>query len=251
MGEVYNGDPDYTFPFQEVMSGVLNYPMYYWLIRAFGSTSGDFTELNTGLDTVKNDAVNSSLLGTFMENHDQNRFPTITTDNALNKNAIAFTILQDGIPIIFQGQEQFYKGDDQTGRAAIWLSGFSTTTEWYTHIAALNQVRNQAIYKSSTYLNYHAWVPYKDASTLVMRKGFDGNQIISVLSKLGASAADKSLTLSSSVTGFTANQVVYDILTCVSSTVSSSGSLSVTIKKGQPLVFYPKSQITGSGICSQ
>ncbi|KAI5457046.1 alpha-amylase [Mariannaea sp. PMI_226] len=250
LGEVFQGDPAYTYPFQQVMSGVLNYPMYYWLVRTFGSTTGDFSELAAGMNTVKTQTTNSSLLGTFMENHDQNRFPTITTDNALNKNAIAFTILQDGIPIVFQGQEQFYKGDDQTGRAAIWLSGFDTTTEWYSHIAALNQVRNQAIYKSTSYITYQAWLPYTDSSTIVMRKGFDGNQIISVLSKLGSSASDKSLTLSQSVTGFAANQVVVDILTCKSMTISSSGTLSLTISKGQPLVLYPMSQITGSGICS-
>ncbi|KAF7551360.1 hypothetical protein G7Z17_g5053 [Cylindrodendrum hubeiense] len=250
IGEVLNGDPSFTFPYQDEMSGVLNYPMYYWLKRAFGSTSGDFTELATGIERVKNEAVNSSLLGTFMENHDQDRFPSITSDTALNRNAIAFTILQDGIPIIFQGQEQFYSGNDQTGRAAVWLSGFNTSNQWYKLIASLNQIRNQAIYKGSSYVTYKAWLPYTDTSTIVMRKGFDGNQIISVLSKTGASAADKTLSLTKSVTGFTANQNVVEILTCKTSTTDSSGSLSVTISQGKPLVFYPKSQISGSDICA-
>ncbi|KAK7408531.1 hypothetical protein QQX98_009291 [Neonectria punicea] len=250
VGEVLNGDPAFTFPYQEKMSGVMNYPMYYWLKRAFGSTSGDFTELAKGIERVKNEAVNSSLLGTFMENHDQDRFPTVTTDESLNKNAIAFTILQDGIPIIFQGQEQFYKGNDQTGRAAVWLSKFDTSTKWYTLIASLNQVRNQAIYKTNSYITYKAWLPYTDSSTIVMRKGHNGNQIISVLSKTGTSAQDKTLTLGQAVTGFSANQDVVEILTCKTVSTNGSGSLSVTISKGQPLVFYPKSQVVGSGICS-
>ncbi|KAH7171371.1 alpha-amylase [Dactylonectria macrodidyma] len=250
IGEVLNGDPAFTFPYQEEVSGVLDYPMYYWLKRAFGSTSGDFSELAAGIEQVKNEAVNSSLLGTFMENHDQDRFPTVTSDTALNKNAIAFTILQDGIPIIFQGQEQFYKGNDQTGRAAVWLSKFDTTTQWYRLIASLNQIRNQAIYKGSSYITYKAWLPYTDSSTIVMRKGFDGNQIISVLSKTGDSAATKTLSLSKAVTGFTASQSVVDVLSCTTSTTDSSGNLSVTISQGKPLVFYPKSQLTGSGICS-
>ncbi|KAH8688255.1 glycoside hydrolase superfamily [Ilyonectria robusta] len=251
IGEVLNGDPAFTFPYQQEMSGVLNYPMYYWLKRAFGSTSGDFTELAAGIETVKNDAVNSSRLGTFMENHDQDRFPSVTSDTALNKNAIAFTFLQDGIPIVFQGQEQFYTGNDQTGRAAVWLSGFNTATEWYILIASLNQLRNQAIFKDSSYITYKAWLPYTDSSTIVMRKGFDGNQIISVLSKTGDSAADKTLSLSNSVTGFTANQAIFEILTCKAVSTDSNGNLSVTITKGRPLIFYPKSQISGSGICSQ
>lgn len=251
IGEVLSGDPAFTFPYQNEMSGVLNYPMYYWLKNAFGSTSGDFTELAAGIEKVKNDAVNSSRLGTFMENHDQDRFPSVTSDTALNKNAIAFTFLQDGIPIIFQGQEQFYTGNDQTGRAAVWLSGFNTATQWYSLIASLNQLRNQVIFKDSSYITYKSWLPCTDSSTIVMRKGFDGNQIISVLSKTGDSAADKTLSLSNSVTGFTANQAIFEILTCKAVSTDSNGNLSVTITKGRPLIFYPKSQISGSGICSQ
>ena len=250
IGEVLNGDPAFTLPYQEEMSGVLNYPMYYWIKNAFGSTEGDFTELANGIDRIKNEAVNSSLLGTFMENHDQLRFPSITSDKALNKNAIAFTVLQDGIPIILQGAEQYYSGNDQTGRAAIWPSGFSTSTEWYSLIAKLNQVRNQAIFKSSSYITYQAWSPYKDSSTLVMRKGSDGNQIISVLSKTGESAADKTVLLDKSTTGFKANEEILEILGCTTTTTDDSGSLSVTIRGGQPLVYYPKSQAEGSDICS-
>ncbi|CAM1510835.1 Fc.00g083480.m01.CDS01 [Cosmosporella sp. VM-42] len=250
IGEVLNGDPAFTLPYQKEMSGVLNYPMYYWIKRAFGSTGGDFTELANGMDRIKNEAVNSTLLGTFMENHDQLRFPSITSDKALNRNAIAFTILQEGIPIIFQGAEQYYTGDDQTGRAAIWLSNFSTSTEWYSLIAKLNQVRNHAIFKSSSYITYHAWVPYKDSTTMAMRKGYDGNQIITVLSKSGQSAADKTLVLDKTATGFAANQDILEILGCTTTTTDGNGSLSVKIKGGQPLVFYPKSQTTGSGICS-
>jgi alpha-amylase len=41
--------------------------------------------------------------GVFSENHDVERFPTITNDTALVKNVLAFTILSDGIPIIYQG----------------------------------------------------------------------------------------------------------------------------------------------------
>ncbi|KAF7561789.1 hypothetical protein G7046_g2349 [Stylonectria norvegica] len=250
IGEVLNGDPAFTLPFQEDMGGVLNYPMYFWLKEAFGSTSGDFSALINGIDRIKTEAVNSSLLGSFMENHDQTRWPSITSDKALNRNAIAFTILQDGIPIIYQGQEQYYSGTDQTGRAAIWLSKFDTSTAEYALISSLNQIRNQAIYKSNSYITYQAWLPYTDSSTIVMRKGSEGNQIISVLSKTGASAADKNLVLGQSVTGFTANEAVVEILGCKTLTADANGSLTVTITGGQPLVLYPKSQVVGSGICS-
>ena len=99
LGEVFNGDPAYTCPYQQYMSGVLNYPAYFWIIQAFESTSGSISNLVNGINTRKSTCSDTTLLGSFMENHDNARFPSVTSDLSLAKNAIAFTILQDGIPI--------------------------------------------------------------------------------------------------------------------------------------------------------
>jgi alpha-amylase len=84
---------------QEYMSGVLNYPQYFWVTQAFESTSGSISNLVNGINTMKSDCSDTTLLGTFMENHDNARFPSLTSDMSLAKNAIAFTMLSDGIPI--------------------------------------------------------------------------------------------------------------------------------------------------------
>lgn len=81
------------------MSGVLNYPQYFWVTQAFESTSGSISNLVNGINTMKSDCSDTTLLGTFMENHDNARFPSLTSDMSLAKNAIAFTMLSDGIPI--------------------------------------------------------------------------------------------------------------------------------------------------------
>src|SRR2546421_11435704 len=72
----------------------------------------------------------------------------------------------------YEGQEQHYAGgNDPSNREAIWLSGYSTTSTLYRHIASVNQVRNQAIYKQSSYPTYKNMPIYKDSSVLAMRKG--------------------------------------------------------------------------------
>jgi alpha-amylase len=130
---------------------------------------------------MKSDCGDTTLLGSFMENHDVARFPSLTSDISLAKNAIAFTILADGIPIIYEGQEQHYTGTGGGGvpynREAIWLSGYSTTATLYTWIASLNQIRNQAIYKDGSYVTYKAYPVYSDSSTIVMRKGDTNYQV--------------------------------------------------------------------------
>lgn len=79
----------------------------------------------------------------------------MTADLSLVKNALAFTIFSDGIPIIYAGQEQHYSGGaDPANREATWLSGYSTSAPLYSFIGQTNQLRNQAIYKNSTYLTY-------------------------------------------------------------------------------------------------
>lgn len=82
-----------------------------------------------------------------------------------------------------------------------------------------------------------------------MRKGFTGYQIIGVFSNLGAGGGAYTLSLGSGETGFVAGDQVVEIGACELYTVDGSGNLSVRMEGGLPRVFYPKSQLVGSGIC--
>lgn len=199
---------------------------------------------------MKSTCTDTTLLGSFLENHDNARFPSLTSDISLDKNAIAFAILQDGIPIIYEGQEQHYSGNTANCREAVWLSEYSTTSTFYRFIAAVNQIRNQAVYKDPSYLTYKAYPVYSDSSTIIMRKGSAGYQIIGVFSNLGASGASYTLTVSASATGFTASQALVEVLSCMAYTADSSGNLAVSMASGLLRVFYPKAPLVGSGVCS-
>lgn len=75
---------------------------------------------------------------------------------SLAKNAAAFTIMSDGIPIIYAGQEQHYSGgDDPDNREAVWLSGYNTESDLYKLIGQANAIRSQAIYRDSRYVTYN------------------------------------------------------------------------------------------------
>ncbi|KAF3389655.1 Alpha-amylase A type-3 [Penicillium rolfsii] len=249
VGEVFDGDAAYTCPYQEVMDGLLNYPMYYPLLRAFQSTSGSMSDLYEMINTVKSTCSDSTLLGTFVENHDNPRFASYTNDMSLAKNAAAFTIMADGIPIIYAGQEQHYSGgSDPANREAVWLSGYSTESELYKLIAKANAIRSHAINESDSYITYKNFPIYQNANTLAMRKGHDGTQTITILSNLGASGSQFTLSLGN--TGYEAGTVLTEIVTCVSITVDSSGNVPVPMASGEPRIVYPSSHIKGSTICS-
>ncbi|KAJ5368735.1 uncharacterized protein N7496_008495 [Penicillium cataractarum] len=249
VGEVFDGDASYTCPYQEVMDGLLNYPMYYPLLRAFQSTSGSISDLYNMINTVKSTCSDSTLLGTFVENHDNPRFASYTDDMSLAKNAAAFTIMADGIPIIYAGQEQHYSGgSDPANREAVWLSGYSTESELYKLIAKANAIRSHAITESDTYITYKNYPVYQDGSTLAMRKGDNGTQTITILSNLGASGSQYTLSLGN--TGYDVGTALTEIITCASITVDSSGNVPVPMASGEPRIVYPSSNIKGSTICA-
>lgn len=155
VGEVDNGDATIACPYQNYLDGVLNYPTYFPLVRAFESTSGSISDLYNMVNTVKSDCNDSTLLGSFSENHDNPRFANYTSDFSLAKNVLAFTMLTDGIPIIYAGQEQHYSGGSvPNNREAVWLSGFDTSAELYQWIAKLNKIRNYALQLDTGYTTY-------------------------------------------------------------------------------------------------
>lgn len=251
VGEVDHGNPAIVCPYQKDYGlNPLNYPAYYWITQAFQSTSGSISNLVAGINTMKSECSDTTLLGSFMENHDNPRFPSYTSDISLAKNAIAFTMLADGIPIIYEGQEQHLNGGGvPNNREAVWLSGYNTSTTLYSHIKSLNQIRNEAIKQSSAYVTSQADVTYSDNSTIVTRKGSAGFQIVGVFSNRGANSNSYTLTLSSADTSFTNNEEVIEVLSCTAYSTDSSGNLAVAMSSGLPRIFYSRANLSGSGIC--
>ncbi|CAK4031809.1 alpha-amylase [Lecanosticta acicola] len=253
LGEVYHSDPNYVCPYQNNMTGMLNYPTFYYITQAFQATNGSISNLVNGINTMKSTCKDTNLLGSFLENQDQPRFPSLTSDQSLIKNAVGFALMADGIPILYQGQEQkFYGGSVPYNREALWTSGYATgSSSLYSYITVLNKVRTWAIKQDNRYVTYKAWPIYNDTQTIIMRKGMPSNQVIGVYTNRGASANTATITLGATNSGFTANQNVMDVVACKSYTTDSKGNLGVTITAGLPQVFYPQSSLSKSGICNQ
>lgn len=250
IGEVLDGNPNSLCAWQNYMPGMLNYAAYYWVIRAFSSTTATMTELTNNIQWLNATCQDTTLLGNFLENHDQARFPSMTTDIGLTKNAIAFTVLNDGIPVIYYGQEHGFSGAvDPYNREALWTSGYTTKSTLYTFISALNAARNLAINKDPTYASSKSTVWYSDLQTLVTRKGAVGSSLISVFTNRGA-AGNGSFTLTAAKTGIQAKSRYTDLLTCNVFVADASGNLAITITNGLPRALYLSTGLRGSDACA-
>jgi alpha-amylase len=248
VGEVLWEDPSYTCTYQNHVPGLMNYPTYFPLREAFSSTTGNISALADSINTVKSTCKDTSLLGSFSENHDQPRFAFATQDMSLAKNLITYTMLADGIPIIYQGQEQHYaavgspSGNDPYNREALWLSGYNTSVPLYQLVKKLNAIRKFAISDDDGYLSYQNWPIYHDDTTIAVRKG----KVVSVLSNKGEEGDAYTQSIPA---GYGADVEVTELLSCETLTANGDGNIMVPMESGLPRVYYPSSSLDGSGLC--
>ncbi|KAK3677473.1 hypothetical protein LTR37_021528 [Vermiconidia calcicola] len=206
------------------------------------------SDLADSINTVKSECKDTSLVGSFSENHDNPRFAALTKDISLAKNLITYTMLADGIPIIYAGQEQHYDatgstdGNEPYNREALWLSGYNTNAPLYKLVKKLNHARKLAIEDDTSYLRYQNWPIYTDTTTLAMRKG----RMVTVLSNKGHNGAAYKQSIPA---GYKSGLKVTELLTCRTVTADDSGSIEVPMAGGLPRVYYPTSRLAGSGLC--
>jgi len=172
----------------------------------------------------------TTLLGTFTENQDQPRLGYYTQDVALLKNALAFTLLSDGIPVIYYGAEHQFTGlKDPDNREALWTSGYKTDGPLYTAMAAINAARNAV----AANVDYSYWSPYWTwkskfimpvGDVIAVRKGYDYG-IVGVMTNQGSAAADLGpYTITD--TNFLEGDFVMDVIACTTQTAGQYGEYS-------------------------
>ncbi|XHG02061.1 hypothetical protein AWENTII_005424 [Aspergillus wentii] len=81
MGEAYATNTSLVCGYQELVSGVLNYPLHAPIIQAF--TAGDMPGLADEVRSVRDECEDITRLGTFVENHDIPRFASLINDTTV------------------------------------------------------------------------------------------------------------------------------------------------------------------------
>lgn len=105
MGECFNGDPAYVGPYQNYITGLFNYPMYYTISDVFGSGKS-MSKIKDRYDAEGYHFKDIDALGLFVDNHDNARF----LHNHSGKNnqlraATVFSLTGRGIPFVYYGTE--------------------------------------------------------------------------------------------------------------------------------------------------
>ncbi|KAJ9136795.1 Alpha-amylase-like protein [Coniochaeta hoffmannii] len=246
MGEVLTGVTDDMCRYQSkgLLPGMPNYLEYFPLQTVFNGHS--MWELATARSNAQAGCNDTTVLGNFAENHDVPRFAAAIEDITLAKNAMTYILMNDGIPTVYQGQEQHFNGNSTPfNREPLWQSKYDTTAPLYNLTSQLNKLRNLAIKQSPEYVSSVADQIFVDVNHLCLAKGKQGNKIVFCINNKSSQGDSYELP----VGGFAANEEVVEVLTCTTTTASSAGNVTAFMGAGEPKVFYPAAALNGSGIC--
>ena len=140
IGEVFNGNPHYVAGYQGPVASLFNYPLYYTIKDSF---CGSMKNIENYWLNTRSIFPDPSVLGVFVENHDNPRFLNMCQDHKKFKNAAIFSLFFEGIPVFYYGGEQFYSGGaDPNNREPLW-GNYNTQSEMYVALAAANKVRKE------------------------------------------------------------------------------------------------------------
>ncbi|KAJ6084537.1 glycoside hydrolase superfamily [Penicillium sp. IBT 16267x] len=247
-GEVMDSSASTICDYQTNYMGSLpNYPIYYSMLDAF--TKGIVSELVDQVQTMKTLCPDVNALVSFSENHDVERFASFTDDISLAKNVVTFTLLFDGVPFIYQGQEQHMQGlyTNMQNRAAVWTTGYDNSSTLVPVITTLNKIRKHAYQMDSSYVDTASYNIYQGSSEMAFTKGVEGRQVIMLLSTQGTNSSPYTLTLPAT---YNAGTNVTEVLSCKTYMVNEyDATLIVDMESGLPRVFFPTALMSGSGIC--
>lgn len=174
LGEAYDGRTDIVGDYQNYIDSLLSFPMYYTIKDVFGSQQSMVAIGNRFREHFRQ-FKSPSLLGTFTDNHDVQRFRCTQKDHSLLKNAIAMTLTFEGIPVVYYGTEQYFSGcNDPENREVMWNS-FNSNSDLYQMIKLINAMRSSL---GANFFEAFQVELYKTSNVYVYartRKGFLGS----------------------------------------------------------------------------
>ena len=110
MGECFNGNVDYVSDYQNYVTGLFNYPMFFTTRDVFGSAKHSMYEFRNRYDEETGKFKDIDALGSFMDNHDNARFLSTGASWSGFKSAMTFAMTARGIPFFYYGGEQGFSG---------------------------------------------------------------------------------------------------------------------------------------------
>ncbi|KAL9624624.1 MAG: hypothetical protein Q9160_001289 [Pyrenula sp. 1 TL-2023] len=229
IGEVADGRYDYVGGYTNSLNSVLNYGLFYNAQDVF-TNSASFDNLGYGVYQAGLNSRDPTLLGTFLDNHDQPRLASHPGDDMVqDMNAVTFLMFNVGIPIIYYGFEhRFTGGEDPKNREMMWMSNYNTGAPLYQYIAKLHNIRTLAADVSGAqYYTQANWL----RTTATNFMSFERGKLVIVVNNFGQSKQAQPSQINKSQ--YRQGDKLADLLSCDTVTVQAQdGSFTSPPAKG-------------------
>jgi len=145
MGEVLKGDINWVAPYQNYVTGVFNFPIYFDIKKVWGKEKKPMKLLVETLKEEHTKFNNMDLLGVFVDNHDLPRFLSEHNDIQSFKAALVFSLTIRGIPFVYYGTEHAFNGGaDPLNREMMKISHLQDQgSEIYKMITKIIEIRKK------------------------------------------------------------------------------------------------------------
>ncbi|KAF4614639.1 hypothetical protein D9613_002835 [Agrocybe pediades] len=247
MGEVFGGqdiDPIAHYQGPQALDSVLNFPLYTALLSGFSIPGPqNMSAVVQVFEDSKTKFKDVGLLGNFLENQDVSRWHNLTVDPQSMYNAMTFTFMSDGIPVVYYGQEQYFSGNsDPFNREALWTSGYQQT-DAYKLMTTLNKLRNFLV-NTTDWAKQEAQILTSSPHGIALIKG----PVISIVTNIGSPPQDNVHIAVN--TPYASSTALTNILTCQQWAVGAKGKIDAQYSLGGvPNILIPSEMLTGSGLC--
>ncbi|KDR81372.1 hypothetical protein GALMADRAFT_239237 [Galerina marginata CBS 339.88] len=247
IGEVFGGsdvEPIAMYQGSQALDSVLNFPLYSALVSAFSipgpQNISALTDVFVKSKTLFKD---TGLLGNFLENQDLPRWHNLTVDPQSMYNAMSFTFMSDGIPIVYYGQEQYFSGNaDPMNREPLWPSNYQKT-DAYKLMTTLNQFRNFLV-NTTDWAKQEAQILTSSPYGIAIMKG----PVVSILTNIGSPPQNG--TNIAVTTPYPPSTAMMNILTCQQWATGAKGTVDAQYTLGGvPNILIPSNMLSGSGLC--
>ena len=229
MGECFNGDPAYVGPYQDHLTALFNYPMYYTISDVFGSSKSMYN-IRDRYNQEESHFRDIDALGVFVDNHDNARFLHNHNGNKSGlRSAVTFALTSRGIPFTYYGSEQYYAGgNDPNNRESLWQD-MNTSSDLYQMIAKIHAQR-----KASEIWNQEFVERYVEDNFYAFSRG----EFLVALTNQGN---DKEIKVT--YTPFQDGETVCNIFYPTSDCQTVQGGVDVYLAGGEAKIYVPKDKL--------
>lgn len=212
-------------------------------------------EAIAGLSNSDGEAVNSrNIIVNCLDNHDVARFRFNESNPAEPypvrdlQMALAYILLEEGIPAIYYGTEQnFSGGNDPRNREPLWNSGYSTETDTYRWVAQLTRIRQayaplrrgEMTFKWASQTGAGA----EDSGILAFERTYRGETVLVVMNASDSQASSTSFGSDWMGTSFAPNTRLTDVMSGQTNAVDASGRIRLTLDAQTVMVLVPSDKV--------